>query len=619
LWIELLKSAYYTEPSKYTQLETLPNIDINIKQGNSLVSRFALDADLSKALKSIKYSIEDYRSFVNSYKNATDKEEKRGFETLINQIKSDFRSTFYNNIPEYKKLAKLKGDLTNLITTNIDLFGKKHNEEDLKVELRRYELSIEKQQKIVDEIRNNAIYKDAFEWRFEFPEVLDRDGNFNGFNVVIGNPPYIRIQDLRQTSEGLVEYYNGNYDSTNSGNYDLYIPFVELGYKILKTGGDFCFIMPHKFINASYGARLREFIVNNSSLRRIVHFGAEQVFADATTYTGLFFMSKRSNEIVEFLQCDNFDILSGSDEILFQNIPSKSLTKDEWNFLDLKSNRLLSKLSTKSLTLEELTDRIYQGLKTSADKIYILQKINQSASTYTVFCRENEREYEIEKSILFPLIKGGDSSSFKMSNTDLLILFPYENGKLISSQSLNESYPLAWKYLNEHKPFLESRENGKFKGTNWYTYGRNQALDVISKAKLFTPDIAPSPRFSYDENGGFMFTGGVSGGYGIVPKSGVSSKYLLAVLNSPVTAWYISKTSTQMRGGWFSFESRYIKSVPIPKQPKDISLIEEKVNQIIAITNSDTTGKESIHNEINNLVYQLYGLTEDEIRIVDEC
>lgn len=115
LWIELLKNAYYTVQSKYTELETLPNIDINIKQGNSLISRFPLDADLSKALKSVKYSIDDYRGFVNDYKNATDKEAKRGFEKLIDQIKNDFRTEITKNDPKVIRKNKLGGELYNLL------------------------------------------------------------------------------------------------------------------------------------------------------------------------------------------------------------------------------------------------------------------------------------------------------------------------------------------------------------------------------------------------------------------------------------------------------------------------------------------------------------------------
>jgi len=617
LWIELLKNAYYTAESKYTELETLPNIDINIKQGNSLISRFPLDADLSKSLKSIKYSIDDYRAFVNNYKNATDKEEKRGFEKLIEQIKKDFRTEIGKNDPKVMLMNKRSGELYNLLNQARVFEPSEKEKKEQQKKKEKLEVEINKLAGEIEEIKSSAIYKDAFEWRFEFPEVLNNEGKFVGFDSIIGNPPYIRIQDLRQASEGVVDYYNRSFYSTNSGNYDLYVPFIELGHRLLKHNGDFCFIMPHKFMNSNYGEKIREFISTNSFLRRIIHFGAQQVFVDATTYTGLFFMNKGSNDVVDFFMCENFADLDITKSIHFNETSASSFTKNEWVLLDEKSTDLLSKLSSNYVTLEELTERIFQGLKTSADKIYIVEKVSETQATYNVFCRENEREYELEKELLFPLIKGGDSSPYRISDTDLLILFPYEKGKLMSSENLKKKTPKTWSYFNDHKKFLESRENGKFSGVNWYAFGRNQALDVISLSKIFTPDIAPSPRFSFDENGTFMFTGGVSGGYGIIPKPGISPKYLMAILNSPITEWYISKTSTQMRGGWYSFESRYIKSIPIPKQPKSISKLEKKVEEIMSIKDSSSVDRNSVLSEINNLIYQLYQLTEDEIKIVE--
>jgi adenine-specific DNA-methyltransferase len=617
LWIELLKNAYYTTDSKFTELETLPNIDINIKQGNSLISRFALDADLSKSLKSIKYNIDDYRAFVNHYKNATDKEEKRGFEKLIEQIKKDFRTEIGKNDPKVMLMSKRGGELYNLLNQArvfepTDKEKKEHQKRKEKLEAEINKLAVE-----IEEIKSSAIYKDAFEWRFEFPEVLDKEGMFIGFDAVIGNPPYIRIQDLRQTNEVIVDYYNRSFYSTNSGNYDLYVPFVELGHRILKVSGDFCFIMPHKFMNANYGAKIREFISDNSFLRRIIHFGARQVFVDATTYTGLFFMSKGKNDVIEFLQCNDFDDLNKSKNLIFEENPAKCLEKQEWFFLDNNASALLQKLVDHNSTLEGLTDRIFQGLKTSADKIYIVEKLSETKNSYEIFCRENEQKYVLEKSLLLPLIKGGDSRPFQISDTDLLILFPYKKERLLTEDELKKLAPETLSYLNDHKEYLQNRENGKMIGNNWYGYVYPKALTVISEPKIFTPDIAPSPRFSFDEKGVFMFTGGVSGGYGIIPKSGISPKYLMAVLNSPITAWYISKISTQMRGGWYSFESRYIKSIPIPKQPKSIGKLEKKVDEIMSMKEPNSAVRDSIRSEINNLIYQLYELTEDEIKIVE--
>jgi very-short-patch-repair endonuclease len=207
LWIELLKSAYYkTSPhlplSKMERgpgvdvLETLPNIDINIKCGNSLVSRFAIDADLRQALKKSKFTIDSYRVAVATYRNAESKEQKREMERLIAGIKSDFRSEISLNDPRVKKLRKLSGELFQM-TSQPQLFEMSKKEKaDWNKKVQQLTNDTRKIETEIEEIKANRIYENAFEWRFEFPEVLNDDGDFVGFDVVIGNPPYIRQEEL---------------------------------------------------------------------------------------------------------------------------------------------------------------------------------------------------------------------------------------------------------------------------------------------------------------------------------------------------------------------------------------------------------------------------------------
>jgi adenine-specific DNA-methyltransferase len=616
LWIELLKNAYYKPGTE--ELETLPNIDINIKIGNSLISRYALDADIKEALKNSKWTIDSYRNAVNTYRYAENKEQKREMERLIESIKNDFESEIASGDKRLVKLNLLKGELLNF-TNQPKLFEQsKAEKEQWNKKVKKLTDDIKKLETELEEIRTNKIYENAFEWRFEFPEVLNDDGDFVGFDVVIGNPPYIRIQDLR-SNIGIVDWLNANFNSAGSGNYDLYVLFIELAYQLLSEKGEHCYIVPHKFTNAGYGKQIRNFINERKSLHKIVHFGASQVFEDATTYTGIFCFNKQINNIVDFYNCPNPNDLE-KNHILFEPILSETLSDDNWVFISRKEAQILFRLSKEFSSLDVVCERIFQGLKTSADKIYILKKIGESESYYEVFCSQNEEKYQLEKETLFPLIKGGDSRKYKILNSDLLILFPYRNGKLISSETYSNEFPYTWKYLNEHKEYLENREKGKMIGEKWYGYVYPKALSVINQPKLFTPDIAPSPRFSYDVDGAYMFTGGVSGGYGIIPKPVISPLLLLAILNSTVTFWYIKNKSTQMRGGWYSFESRFIKDIPIPKPTDKSENIQSLVNEIISLKQNDKNGNISnLKSEIDQLVYQLYGLTEEEIRIVEEA
>jgi hypothetical protein len=304
------------------------------------------------------------------------------------------------------------------------------------------------------------------------------------------------------------------------------------------------------------------------------------------------------------------------------------------------SAALMTKLRATGLTLADVTDRIFQGLKTSADKIYIVEELARKNGLVKVFCRQDDQEYWLEADLLHPLIKGGDSRRFCLSRTTRLILFPYAKdaqGKqqLITNAELRQPFPQTHSYLNKHKAYLTARENGKL-GANWYAYGRAQALDVMPLVKIFTPDIAAKAAFSFDETGDVFFTGGAAGGYGILPAKGISSNWLLGLLNSRLLEWMIKQTSTQMRGGYFSFESRFIAPLPIPKlnprKPADrqqydavVSLVEQLLAGYAALLPLTlATAREQaqarlrhLERRLDGLVYALYGLTAEEIAHVE--
>lgn len=260
LWIELLKNAYYKE-AEYTELETLPNIDINIKCGNSLLSRFALDADLTKALKSIKYDIKAYRGFVNDYKNEKNRDVKRGLQKIIDGIKSDFKTEIIITEKDFQNYYKAKGDVERL-TQQYSFFEltpkeKKKWNEDVKAATEK----MKKYEAVLDEIRNNVIYKNAFEWRFEFPEVLNNKGEFEGFDLIIGNPPYISALDMAR-KENIKSIFKKNYPEA-TGSYDIYVLFMKIGLTLSKPNGKYSWIIPNKIHIADYAKKTFELLKNN--------------------------------------------------------------------------------------------------------------------------------------------------------------------------------------------------------------------------------------------------------------------------------------------------------------------------------------------------------------------
>ncbi|SDD32474.1 type IIG restriction enzyme/methyltransferase [Williamwhitmania taraxaci] len=282
LWIELLKNAYYKEETNFLELETLPNIDINIKCGNSLLSRFPLDADLSKALKSIKYDVKAYRGFVNDYKNEKSRDVKRGLQKIIDTIKTDFRTEIGNNDPKQIKLKKLSGDLFTLLNQG-QIFELTPKEKKARKEKQtKLEADITKLSNEIEEIKSNAIYKNAFEWRFEFPEVLSNDGEFEGFDIIIANPPYIQHRELAHLSSNLKEHYN-----VYSGTADISSYFFEKALTVLKPKGILSVINSNKFFNAEYGKPLRAFL-SNYNFKEIVNFEQVPIFDEALVSSAIF-------------------------------------------------------------------------------------------------------------------------------------------------------------------------------------------------------------------------------------------------------------------------------------------------------------------------------------------
>jgi hypothetical protein len=313
LWIELLKNAYYIASSplparagtdgeraggEVFELQTLPNIDINIKTGNSLISRFALNEDLKSVFKQGKYSVETYKIVVQTYKDSKSKDEKAELQKFVNELKEQFKTVVYRKDPLRNKIQQLRGDVLLLTTANIDLFGKKKTDSEVKDEVRRLEISIAQKEKELEEKENSKIYHNAFEWRFEFPEVLDMEGNFIGFDVIIGNPPYIGEKELSfffNNIKKIPEWFNFYRRRTN-----IYYFFMKRSNEILSSNGLLSLIIPREFLTADWANKLRGYLLNNLIISSITDFDTNLVFEDAGTSSLIFNTIKKLKEEYKF-------------------------------------------------------------------------------------------------------------------------------------------------------------------------------------------------------------------------------------------------------------------------------------------------------------------------------
>ncbi|MBA4408972.1 MAG: type II restriction endonuclease [Odoribacter sp.] len=621
LWIELLKNAYYKEENNFTELETLPNIDINIKCGNSLVSRFAIDADLSKALRSIKYDIKAYRGFVNDYKNEKNREVKRGLQKIIDTIKGDFRSNIDD--PFRAKIAKARGELDNVMTdlNTKQQWGEKIPKE-LKEKLDKVAQKLAKLEAEKETIENNVVYKNAFEWRFEFPEVLNDKGEFEGFDVTIGNPPYIRQEEIKDQKSYLRDNYN-----TYSGTADLYVFFVERGFQILKPKGHFSFIMPNKWMQAGYGKSLRSFLLKNRLLS-VIDFGDLQVFGGVTTYPCILdAIKEKSNStfnsiMVKTLQFDKeFEGYVNSNT---NKMSLSDLSDENWVISSGLEQMILSRLKPLSISLSDyISGSSYRGILTGLTEAFLI-----NSETKERLIEEDKNSEELIKSFLL----GRNIKPYASSKADnWLILIPkgFTIKRNLSPDNPNfiaEPVPrygnmhpeVAWEWFEKNYPaiarhlfpFKEKAEIRTDMGDFWWELRACDYYHEFESPKIMYQVMQVKPCFIYDENGQYC-----NNSMWIIPKD---DKFLVGILNSKIGWWLISKYCTAIQNG-YQLIWQYFGQIPIAKVSVEQKLaIEELVNQILtAKRHNPNIVTNDLERKIDELVYQLYELTPEEIQIIE--
>jgi len=610
LWIELLKRAYYTPESDYMELEVLPNIDINIKQGNSLVSRFELDSDLSTVFKNSEHSLEDYKEAVRSYKQTGDRTEKQRLQQLIDDIKDEYSSTLTNIRPINQKLSKARGRLE--IMQSDDLFGDvKFTKKEIKAQKKKLK-KLEEQKAEED---SGAFYNQAFEWRFEFPEVLDEEGRFTGFDVVIGNPPYVRQEALSDLKPFLKTHFD-----VYAGTADLYAYFIEQGMKLLCKNGYFHYIVANKWMRANYGKPLRIWL-QQRQITSIIDFGDLPVFEEATTYPCLLEIRNTKNPTlfkaleVERLPVEDFDVLE--EESGFE-VDATKLSEEGWALKPIIVQDLFEKVYISTIKLGEYSNgKILSGIKTGANEVFIIDEITKNK----IIAADPK-----SKEVIKPVLGGSDIQKYLPPKIEKFLLFipwhfPLHNDSSITGASqlaeeaFKKSYPGVYNYLFSYKEKLSSRNKSETgKRYEWYALQRCAAtyFEEFDKPKIILPDISKRGNFTIDSRGEFYIQ---NSAYII----GMADKFLLGILNSNLIAFIYKGISSSYRGGYLRFINQYLEQIPIKESTeKERNEIEDKVNEILIVKKQNPEADTSeLEGEIDRLVYKLYGLSEEEIEVVE--
>ncbi|GAA7718464.1 class I SAM-dependent DNA methyltransferase [Helicobacter pylori] len=642
LWIELLKYSYYIfEEGKNTNmLETLPNIDINIKCANSLISRFNLNDDLKK-IPNIKQKIQEYKDLVAQYKDPNPLYPLNK-QDLINKIQ-DLKNTFSLTLKDPKTKAELekaiekhikkynffalddKSLLDGLDYFIPSLFGtpklSPKEEEEAFASYGR----IRALRKKLDDALSGGEYHNAFEWRFEFPEVLDDEGNFLGFDCIIGNPPYIRQEHIKDLKPLLEKQYQDFYNSSS----DIYTYFFALAFNLLKEKGFSAFITSNKYARAKYGAKLRELLLKKTTLVSYMELNALKVFESATVDTSIIHFIKQAP-----LKESDFKYYepTPNDKENLKNTPSllmkqNALSTESFIFADATLLDLRDKMESVGTPLKDWGIQINYGIKTGANEAFIIP--TEKRDEILNACKTQEERERTER-LIKPILRGKDIKRYSYEWAHLWVIFiPWHFPNTDNPKNMEENeqdfsihYPIIYAHLLSHKDKLLKRNKDETgKRYEWYCLQRWAAnyLQDFEKEKIVWASVG---FVEYCMTPGLLILD--TNYFFEVSKFGNTKNYLLGLLNSKLLTFWLKAKNTPLgdMGAYRNYKYN-IMELPMVKITAKNKKIADKiialVDKILKTKEKDPKANtQRSEKEIDALVYQLYHLTDEEIKIIED-
>ncbi len=571
LWIELLKNAYYTEDNV---LQTLPNIDINIKTGNSLVSRFNTGDDLKSAFngKDVKYTFTDYKNAVSEYKSTNDKNRKFEVLKIIDAVKNNFNSSLNRDlILKIQQDQEPYLDYKQALENEEKMWGKKPTKKEQE-KLKQLKKEADKALAKKDEILNNKIYQNAFEWRFEFPEVLDENGNYIGFDVVIGNPPYgVSIGKKERTS---ITKILGKVP-----DFEIYYYFINKGNKIVKLDGELSYIIPNTILFNVNAQEYRLDLTNKCEIVEILDCTKFAVFDEATV----------RNVILCLKTSENIDTYS------YRNTRSVS------NFQELTSN---SKITDNIENLTKFNQNWGLAFMLESSVIHLVSKIKESKSQLNNFFDVSQGYIPYRKS-------------------DLIKKYGVKEGNhIINSRLWHSEHKLSEEYL----PEIFGRNLNKYGIANisnksFVKYGEHLAcyvnLKFFTRKRILVREITNLGIIATIMNETYVNDPQL---ISIIPNSDneITLNSLWALLNSKLlTFFHFNHSPKATKGAFPKILVGDLKQFPIAN---GINILDEKASMILNTKNLNPKEDTSyLEKQIDQMVYKLYDLTDEEIEIIEEC
>ncbi len=522
-----------------------------------------------------------------------------GSGAFLNQA-LDFLIKEHNYIDELK--AKILGgglvfsDIENTILEN-NIYGVDLNEESVEIAKLSLWLRTAQPRRKLNSLNNNikcgnslidskAVAGDkAFNWKEQFSTVFEK----GGFDVIIGNPPYVRVQTIKDNIEKESHELERKYKSATR-RYDLFVLFMEKSKELVNNKGVVSYILPHKFLVADFGNGIRDFLIKNKFIEEIIHFGHEIVFLDASTYTCIIKLSNNNQEL-KFKKISPLEIF---EERPFLKFDYKNLNADNWDLNDFNSSMVLEKISKSKFKLNDILDGIYQGIKNTSDKIFMMKGYFKNDLFYG-YSDELETDVIIESNIMLPVAKGRDIKRNQELNIDYYVVYPhYFNGKKTVPYEEIEfmaNFPRAYEYLNKFKlDLVEKKIRFKTNPKYWYSLHRAREIQIFKDIKIVTATIQNYPHFTIDATQSLTDAGGYA--LKIKDKIQLKQKELIAILNSNLMWFFIKNTSSVYRGGYYAFNTTFLNPFPIPEinKIKDLNL-GDKTSLVYNLTKTLNTNK----------------------------
>ena len=474
----------------------------------------------------------------------------------------------------YNKDSLLLSDVKNSILEN-NLYGVDINQESVEIAKLSLWLNTAESNRKLTSLNNNikcgnslidnpeVAGDKAFNWQNEFPKVFER----GGFDVVVGNPPYIRKQGLMEHYPEMCIYYESNYKSATA-NYDIYALFMEKTFDLINDKGIVSFILPHKFLIADFGNGIRQYFIDNKAVSGLIHFGAELVFRDATTYTCIINLTKDKKKVIRFKHLKPSDLFENFES---SEIPYSELSYKQWILSDKKVSGVLKKINLQPLKLKDIFARFVQGIITGKDAVFCVK--GNLNGQFLIILDEKGVQHKIEKEILKPHLRGEDVAKFKSLVNNEWLIFPYvindEKAELISPSELKDKYPNTLNYLKVYEDVLREREKGKFNNEYWYQFSRNQAISVLEQDKIITREVCFGGSMTLDENN--FYHNSKCHTLLLKENTGFSYKSILPLINSSLFWFYLSNTGNELRGGYIGVKRKVLEPFSVPN-PESVEI-----------------------------------------------